>query len=109
MSLLFDQNMSRRLPAMLATLYAGSQQVIGAGLIGADDRTVWTYAAGHGLAVVTKDADFRDLSLAFGPPPKVIWLRIGNGPTSAVGVLLRSRLDEIQAFLAGPSALLELP
>ncbi len=109
MSLLFDQNLSRRLPALLAPCYAGSQQVIGAGLIGADDRSVWVYAAAQGLTVVTKDVDFRDLSLAYGPPPKVIWLRIGNGPTRAVEVLLRSRLEEIQAFLAGPSALLELP
>src|SRR5437870_13286503 len=47
----------------------------------ADDRAVWTYAAAHGLAVVSKDADFQKLSVALGPPPKVVWLRVGNRPT----------------------------
>lgn len=108
MSLLFDQNLSRRLSAVLAPLYAGSQQVIAAGLIGADDRVVWAYAASHGLAVVTKDVDFRDMAMSLGPPPKVIWLRIGNGPTRAVEALLRSRVHEVLAFLAGPSGLLIL-
>ena len=79
MSLLFDQNLSRRLPALLAAEFPGSEQVIGAGLATADDRAVWAYATAHGLAVVSKDADFAQLSAALGPPPKVIWLRIGNG------------------------------
>ena len=101
-------DLSRRLPAMLAPLYAGSQQVIEVGLIGADDRLVWAYAAAHGLTVVTKDVDFREMALAFGPPPKVIWLRVGNGPTRTVELLLRTRVNEIKIFLADPSAILEL-
>ena len=109
MSLLFDQNLSRRLPAMLAPLHAGSQQAIGAGLIRADDHSVWEYAAGQGLTVVTKDVDFRDMALAFGPPPKVIWLRVGNGPTRAVELLLRTRVNDVRIFLADPSAILEWP
>jgi predicted nuclease of predicted toxin-antitoxin system len=110
MSLLFDQNLSRRLPALLAAEYPGSEQVIGAGLIGADDRTVWAYAAGRGLAVVSKDADFRNLSVQLGPPPRVIWVRLGNCPTAAVVSLLQARLADVQAFLADPTAaLLELP
>ncbi len=80
MSLLFDQNLSRRLPALLAAEFPGSEQVLVAGLATADDRAVWAYAAAHGLAVVSKDADFARLSAVLGPPPKVIWLRIGNGP-----------------------------
>ena len=70
---------------------------------------MWAYAAARGLAIVSKDADFQALSAALGPPPKVIWLRVGNGPTRDVEALLRSRAD-IRAFLADPtSALLELP
>ncbi|HEX5272715.1 MAG TPA: DUF5615 family PIN-like protein [Gemmataceae bacterium] len=110
MSLLFDQNLSRRLPALLAAEFPGSEQVIGAGLATADDRAVWAYAAAHGLAVVSKDADFAQLSAALGPPPKVIWLRVGNGPTRDVVALLRARAGDVQAFLADPTAgVLELP
>ena len=80
------------------------------GLATADDRAVWAYAAARGLAVVSKDADFVQLSAALGPPPKVIWLRVGNGPTRDVAALLRARAADIQAFLADPAAaLLELP
>jgi predicted nuclease of predicted toxin-antitoxin system len=110
LSLLFDQNLSRRLPALLTAEFPGSEQVLTAGLAGEDDRAVWTYAAARGLAVVSKDADFQHLSLALGPPPKVIWLRVGNGPTRAIQVLLQSRAADIRAFLADPAtALLELP
>ena len=110
MSLLFDQNLSRRLPALLASEFPGSEQVIAAGLATADDRAVWAYAAAHGLAVVSKDADFAQLSAVLGPPPKVIWLRIGNGPTRDVVALLRTRASDVQAFLADPAAaVLELP
>ena len=110
MSLLFDQNLSRRLPTLLAAEFPGSEQVLLAGLAGADDRAVWAYAASRGLTVVSKDADFRSLSASLGSPPKVLWLRVGNGPARAVEALLRSRAVDIRAFLADPSsALLELP
>ena len=111
MSLLFDQNLSRRLPTLLADEFPGSEQVLLAGLALADDRAVHgPYAAARGLAVFSKDADFRCLSAALGPPPKVVWLRVGNGPTRDVEVLLRSRASDIRAFLSDPVAsVLELP
>src|SRR5439155_15721518 len=74
-SLLFDQNLSRRLPALPAAEFPGSEQVLLAGLATADDRAVWAYAASRRLAVVSKDADFQALSAALGPPPKGVWLR----------------------------------
>lgn len=110
MSLLFDQNLSRRLVGLLAAEYPGSEHVEAAGLAGADDAIVWHYAAGRGLMVVSKDSDFRHLALLHGPPPKVIWVRVGNGPTAAVATLLRARLADVQAFAAAPAqALLVLP
>jgi predicted nuclease of predicted toxin-antitoxin system len=75
-----------------------------------DDRAVWAYAAAKGLAVVSKDADFARLSAVLGAPPKVIWLRIGNGPTRDVVALLRLRAAVVQAFLTDVgAAVLELP
>lgn len=76
MSLLFDQNLSRRLVTLLASEYPGSKHVGGAGLLSADDMTVWRYASGMGLMIVSKDSDFRHMALVQGPPPKVISLRI---------------------------------
>jgi predicted nuclease of predicted toxin-antitoxin system len=109
-SLLFDQNLSWRLVRLLAVEYPGSEQVVTAGLSGADDRAVFAYAASRGLAVVSKDKDLRDLSAVLGPPPKVVWLRVGNGPTRDIEDLLRQRRADVMAFLAAPSAaVLELP
>jgi predicted nuclease of predicted toxin-antitoxin system len=110
LSLLFDQNLSRRLPILLAPEFPGSEQVLEIGLANADDRVVWSYAATRGLTIVSKDSDFEHLSAVLGPPPKVIWLRIGNGPTREIERLLRSRATDIRAFLSDPSAaLLKLP
>jgi predicted nuclease of predicted toxin-antitoxin system len=110
MSLLFDQNLSRRLVGLLAVEYPGCEHVESAGLLGADDLTVWNYAAGRGLMVVSKDSDFRHLAQLHGPPPKVIWLRVRNDPTAAVAALLRARLADLQTFAADPAlALLVLP
>ena len=104
MSLLFDQNLSRRLPALLAAEFPGSEQVLLAGLATADDRTVWAYAVARELAIASKDSDFRDLSAALGSPPKVIWLRVGNGPTRVVEGLLRARAADVRAFLSDPTS-----
>ena len=48
--------------------------------------------------IVSKDADMHDLSLVFGNPPKVIWLRLGNCSTSQVEILLRLNFDAIKLF-----------
>jgi predicted nuclease of predicted toxin-antitoxin system len=110
MSLLFDQNLSRRLVGMLAIEYPGSAHVESVGLLGADDAAIWRFAAANGYAVVSKDADFRHLAWLRGPPPKVVWLNIGNGPTALAAELLRSRVAELREFLAAAEqALLILP
>ena len=73
------------------------------GLVGADDLAVWAHAASRGLAVVSKDSDFSDFSKLLGPPPQVVWLRIGNASTAVIAALLRSRLADVTTFLANPS------
>lgn len=102
MRLLFDQNLSHRLVDLLASEYAGSEHVRDAGLSSADDRAIWDYAARNDLVIVSKDSDFEQRALLYGHPPKVVWLRLGNGPTSAVVALLRLRLVDLLAFEADP-------
>lgn len=62
------------------------------------DPIVWDYAKDNDLIIVSKDADMHDLSLVFGNPPKVIWLRLGNCSTSQVEDLLRRNFDAIKLF-----------
>ena len=100
MKLLFDQNLSHRLVIALQQEYPGSQHVREVGLKDAADVTVWQYAAQHGFAIVTKDADFHQRSFLFGHPPKVVWIRAGNCSTAMIEALLRRRDRDVGAFSA---------
>lgn len=65
----------------------------------ADDRTVWEYAKENGFAVVTRDADFADLSVLRGFPPKVVWIRRGNCSTDQIEKILRYHQSEIEDLM----------
>ena len=70
--LLLDENLSPRLPALLVDQFPGSRHVPDVGLRGATDQGIWRFAGAADSTVVTKDDDFRGLSLLRGAPPKVI-------------------------------------
>jgi predicted nuclease of predicted toxin-antitoxin system len=96
--LLFDQNLSFKLCQRLADLFPGSNQVRLLHLEQADDRAIWEHAKSGGFVLASQDADFAEMAALLGAPPKVIWLRAGNQPTSAIERLLRDRTDAIAAF-----------
>ena len=98
MRLLFDQNLSPRLVVLLADLHPGSTHVRNEGLQRADDDTVWAYAIREGFAIVSKDADFHQMSFVLGHPPKVIWIQRGNCSTDEIAALLRQRHADVLAF-----------
>jgi predicted nuclease of predicted toxin-antitoxin system len=62
------------------------------------DPIVWDYAKSNDLMIVSKDADMHDLSLVFGNPPKVVWIRLGNCSTLQVENLLRGNFKAIALF-----------
>jgi predicted nuclease of predicted toxin-antitoxin system len=98
--LLFDENLSPVLPAALADCYHASEHVRDLGLKSSSDSEIWEYAARNQLAIVTKDADFRQRSFLRGYPPKVICIGLGNCSTAMVELLLRHKIMEVTDFLA---------
>ena len=98
MKLLFDQNLSDQLVTQLADLFPNSVHVKTVGLDNAADTELWNYARDNDLFIVSKDADFSNRSAIHGFPPKVIWLRLGNCPTSVVENNLRKRYADIRKF-----------
>ena len=98
MKLLFDENLSPRVALRLADLFPASAHVRDVGLQAADDPSGWDYALLNGFLIVSKEADMHGLSLLFGNPPKVIWLRLGNCSTAQAENLLRNEFEAIQAF-----------
>lgn len=96
MKLLLDENLSRRLIPFLQHDFPGSSQVVLLGMESATDKEVWLRAKVDGYVVVTRDADFQELSLVWGSPPQVVRLRTPNQTRAAVLKLL---LDNKAAIL----------
>jgi predicted nuclease of predicted toxin-antitoxin system len=98
MKLLFDENLSPKLSNSLSDIFPNSLHVRDIGMKATIDPIVWDYAKDNNLMIVSKDADMHDLSLVFGSPPKVIWLRLGNCSTLQVENLLRRDFNAIKLF-----------
>lgn len=98
MKLLFDENLSPKLPLRLRDIFPDSLHVRDVGMKATVDPIVWDYAKDNNLMIVSKDSDMHDLSLVFGSPPKVIWLRLGNCSTLQVENLLRREFEAIKLF-----------
>lgn len=100
--LLFDQNISPRLVEQLADLYSGSVHVSTVGMGNALDIEIWQYAYNNDYIIVTKDADFSELGLIKGFPPKIVWIRRGNCSTQEIETILRENFLAISALSDDP-------
>jgi len=108
--LLFDENLSPTLPRRIFDLFPNSVHVRDVGMKATVDPIVWDYAKDNDFMIVSKDADMHDLSLVFGNPPKVVWLRLGNCSTRQVEELLHQDFEVIKLFYEDESvSLLALP
>ncbi len=99
MRLLFDANLSHKLPEKLKLVFESCFHVHHVGLsVPAKDIEIWDYATNNNLIIVSNDEDFLHLANVKGFPPKVILLRTGNQSTDFIYNLLLSRKKEIQEF-----------
>jgi len=103
LKLLFDRNLSRKLVTRLADIYSNSSHVQFHDLEEKTDTEIWEFAKTNDFCIATQDADFLERSRLYGSPPKVVWLRCGNAPTSQVEGLLRSGDSAIQELLNNPN------
>ncbi|CBN54373.1 MULTISPECIES: DUF5615 family PIN-like protein [Kamptonema] len=98
MKLLLDENLSDRIIHRIIDLYPDSAHVKTLVLTNTDDSVIWEYAKVNDFVIVSKDSDFHQRSLLYGYPPKFIYLRIGNSPTSTIVQILRDNFDTITQF-----------
>jgi predicted nuclease of predicted toxin-antitoxin system len=96
--LLLDENLSDRIIHRIVDLYPDSEHVKILALTNTDDALIWEYAKANDFVIVSKDSDFHQRSLLYGHPPKFIYLRIGNSPTSKIVQILRDNFDTIIQF-----------
>lgn len=99
MKLLLAWNLSPWLCRRLADRFPDSVHVREIRLRDAEDAVIWDYAAEHGFAIVTEDADFRPRSFVLGHRPKIVWLRLGHCSTKAIEARMRGRATRIEEFL----------
>ncbi|HRK20769.1 MAG TPA: DUF5615 family PIN-like protein [Fimbriimonadaceae bacterium] len=109
MKLLFDENLSPKLPVLLADVYPASTSVFDAGLGGSPDGEVLNFAAQNGFVIVSKDRDFLDMILQSCNSARLIWIRLGNSSTAAVHLLLRNQVDRVTRFGKSTDLILEIP
>jgi predicted nuclease of predicted toxin-antitoxin system len=96
--LLLDENLSDRIIPRILDFYPDSAHVKSLNLTRTDDELIWKFAQSHGFTIVSKDADFHQRSLLLGHPPKFIYLRVGNCPTSEIIDLLIGDSPQILDF-----------
>jgi predicted nuclease of predicted toxin-antitoxin system len=64
-----------------------------------DDLEIWRFAKNNQFTIITQDSDFYDLSIFYGPPPKVIWIKTGNTGTRKLTAILSNKIGDIRQFL----------
>jgi predicted nuclease of predicted toxin-antitoxin system len=61
------------------------------------------------VIILSKDSDFPDLLDRLSPPPKLIWLRMGNSPNSQMKIILKNTLlPAINELLQTSTILIEI-
>ncbi|WP_396439650.1 DUF5615 family PIN-like protein [Limnohabitans sp.] len=109
MKLLLDENLSRRLVPFLQHDFAGSSQVVLEGLASCSDTELWNFSKAQGFVIVTRDADFEELSLVWGAPPQVIWLKTQNlNRAATLKILLENKLQIQESLFTHGMACIEL-
>ncbi len=109
MKLLLDENLSRRIVPFIQGLYPNSTQVALVGLEQSDDKTIRQYAIDNDFVIVTKDADYYDMTVLYGQPPKIIWLKTGNQSKAATIKILQDNQQAIeQALIMDDKACIEI-
>lgn len=99
MKLLLDANISRSLVPRISESFSDSSHVDLVGLGQASDEQIWDFALDHEFVIVSKDEDFHQRALVAGPPPKVIWVRLGNCTTEDIARAIQRGHDLIKTFL----------
>jgi predicted nuclease of predicted toxin-antitoxin system len=107
--LLLDENLSRRIVPFIQGLYPNSTQVALAGLEQSDDKIIRQYAIDNDFVIVTKDADYYDMTVLYGQPPKIIWLKTGNQSKAATIKTLQDNQQAIEkALIMNDKACIEI-
>jgi len=106
--LLVDNQLPVALARYLAANGHASLHVRDLGMADSDDRAIWAHASAQRWVIVSKDEDFQSLALRLGPPPQVIWVRIGNCRKQALFPVFDRLIGQITSALDRGDAIVEV-
>ncbi|HQW28153.1 MAG: DUF5615 family PIN-like protein [Verrucomicrobiales bacterium] len=95
MRLLIDEN----LPATLADLFPVESYHATRFGRNPSDQELWKAAREQDLVILTRDTDFFDRLMIEGPPPKVVWVRLGNLRRRELEMVLVEMWPRIEGLL----------
>jgi predicted nuclease of predicted toxin-antitoxin system len=72
------------------------------------DAEIWNYAAGQGMAVISKDEDFLDLANQPGAKGQFVWVRISNCRRTQLLAAFEKVLPSLEQSLAAGNRVVEV-
>lgn len=78
------------------------------GLRHAEDPEIFEAARTADAVVLTKDSDFTELVNRLGPPPHVIWVRVGNTSRAEMKRILAVHLADVMLLIRHGEPLVEI-
>lgn len=104
-----DAHLSPRIAKWLESeLDLAASSLTRLGLSKCEDAEIFKAAREAGVVFLTKDQDFAAIVTRMGPPPHVIWLRVGNASEEQLKRILTERLREALDFIEAGEILVEI-
>lgn len=108
MKLLIDNQLPEALAVFLSESGFEARHVRRLGLGAVSDERIWQFAKAEGFGIVTMDEDFQHLSVRFGSPPQVVWVRLGNVRRQALLDAFAALLPDLRSGLEDGTAVIEI-
>jgi predicted nuclease of predicted toxin-antitoxin system len=105
---LVDANLPPRLCVWLKSRRHEAEHLFDLGLLTATDTQVWQHGRAGNVVIFTKDVDFYERALLFGPPPQVVHVTVGNCSNDRFFGVLNANWDDIERALQSGSRLISV-
>jgi predicted nuclease of predicted toxin-antitoxin system len=78
------------------------------GLRDSPDSAIWNHARSADAIIVTKDEDFAQLAAVRPPPPRVLWIRLGNTTNANLVKVLEANWPDLIAHFESGAPVVEV-
>lgn len=72
------------------------------------DETLFSKAKGGADVIITKDIDLVNIVKRLGPPPRIIWMRMGNTSNAHLKSVLAERLPQALRMIGAGEVVVEM-